>query len=103
MTGTRIRNTREEFKVALIAAESGWRKELRSLIANPPDPEEFVYAMPDWMVAGLLTAQRRQSVYYLPREIGRKLGREGLCDVRTYALTAYGFAVWKILTEAEDA
>lgn len=104
MTDKRIRNTRAEFNAALHAAEHGWRKELRGLIADLPDPKEYAYRMPSDLAEALLCAMRGEAgCYYLPREIGRHLRDYGLCDYHTYGLTAFGFAVWKVLKEADDA
>jgi hypothetical protein len=100
MTEKRIRNSRDEYRSALHAAQYGLKKELRDTLAILPDPHDYVYCMTDDMVEALLCAERRYSCWTLPNEgLARALRPFGLVDYSTRHLTAFGHAVWRVLTE----
>jgi hypothetical protein len=90
---------RTEAGRARSAAQCAWKKELRDTLAIVPDPHDYVYRMTDGMVAALLTARQSKSIMYLPPDIAPMLRPFGLCDYPTNALTAFGYQVWKVLTE----
>lgn len=74
-------------------------QQLRSFLADLPAPEEYVYLMPDNMVDALLTAERRHSTLFVSRDVAHFLRPFGLVDYATTALTAFGAAVLRVLTE----
>ena len=92
-------HSRERMRMALKAAQHGWTQEMRDSIAVLPDPKDYIYCMTDAMVAALLCAQQSRSTMYLPPHAARILRPFGLCDYPTNALTAFGYQVWKVLTE----
>lgn len=93
----------ERQATALHAAEFSFRKELRDMIAVVPDPREYVYHMTDNMVEALLCAERRGSTLMLPKRLAAYLRPYGLVDYASDFLTAFGAAVFRVLTEEHNA
>lgn len=84
------------------ARERAKNDALRSLLAELPSPEEYIYRMSEEMVDALMKAQLRRSTLTLPEAEAKYLRKFGLVDYRTCNLTAFGASIYRALREEES-